>query len=135
MIGDVLNKMSHNTYEYIDFTLKKRYGKEYEERKYFEGIETPIMRFKEKIVNSLNFAKMFHLSIKNIAKTFHESTLQFQYRTFLNLLKIHYHRERRPEIGQEVEGAIFQIAEVDKGKCWKHLQRKAKMIKLVMGTL
>lgn len=62
--------MNNNNYDYLEFILKKRYGKEYDSQHYYEGIETPIMRFKDKIDNSIKFAKMFHLSIKNIANTY-----------------------------------------------------------------
>lgn len=29
-VGEILNQMKSNTYDYIDFTLKKRYGNAYE---------------------------------------------------------------------------------------------------------
>jgi len=58
--------MSHNTYDYIEFTLKKFYPEKFK-KEYQEGIETPVLRFKDRIDLSLNFSKNFYLAIKNIA--------------------------------------------------------------------
>lgn len=57
--GQVLEKMNNNTYEYVEFVLKKKYPKLFE-REYQEGMETPILKFKDRIDLSVNFCKSFY---------------------------------------------------------------------------
>lgn len=67
--------MANNTYEYVEFTLKKQYPKIFE-LKYTEGVETPILRFKDRIDLSISFCNSFYQSVKHYANTLKESPIQ-----------------------------------------------------------
>lgn len=73
-IGEILEKMNHNTYQYIDFTFKRKYPELYQ-KEYAEGMESPLLKFKERIELSVNFCKSFHQSIRNYTLTLEESPI------------------------------------------------------------
>ena len=66
--------MANNTYEYVEFTLKKKYPKLFNSE-YQEGIETPILRFKDRIDLSIKFCNSFYQAVKNYANTLRESPI------------------------------------------------------------
>lgn len=87
--------MKHNTYEQVESTLKKIYPKKFLQE-YQEGIETPILRFKDRIDLSISFSNSFYTSIKQYANTYRETPLHAHLKTFLNLLSIHYKSTSKP---------------------------------------
>ncbi len=80
-ITSILNKIQHITWEYTEFTLKKKYPKLFE-MNYLDHCEEKLLNFKERIDMSVNFCKSFYNSAKLYTKKLKESSLPNQLNIF-----------------------------------------------------